>query len=180
MIVLNDVANLFEAMRTAYGQQWKHGADALPVWREALKSFEPGDLQRAASRVLQFHVDHPPTLPQFLRIVSPPRPKSTYIEAPKRSRIDMIANRVLIRELRLVCGVDDKQLKLMVDLKNALVEDCRDEYPPEEWVQDLSDQLAELASRRDRSARAVEAEEARHRFCQRQGIRYVPLEGLPA
>ena len=69
MLTTHDVANLFQSMRTAYGNQWKHGHEAMSVWMEALKHHSPKDVNKAANAVLGHYVDFPPSLPQFMRIV---------------------------------------------------------------------------------------------------------------
>ena len=77
MLMTNDIGNLFQAMRTAYGAQWKHGQDAMPVWLNALKHLEPVALANAMNDVLKAHVDYPPSLPQFLQIVEGPQERAT-------------------------------------------------------------------------------------------------------
>lgn len=69
MLMTNDIGVLFASMRTAYGAQWKHGAEAVEVWRNALKGYEPEAIRKAMTKVLDMHVEYPPTLPQFLQIM---------------------------------------------------------------------------------------------------------------
>ena len=69
MLTTHDVANLFQSMRTAYGNQWKHGPEAMSVWVDALKRHNPNDVRKAANAVLGHYVDFPPSLPQFMHIV---------------------------------------------------------------------------------------------------------------
>ena len=70
MLTTHDIGNLFQSMRTAYGGLWKHGNDAMGVWREALKGFTPRQLQLATNDAVKHHVDFPPNLPQFVQIIS--------------------------------------------------------------------------------------------------------------
>ncbi len=32
MLMTSDIGTLFAGMRIAYGNQWTHGTDAMPVW----------------------------------------------------------------------------------------------------------------------------------------------------
>ena len=69
MLTTHDVANLFQSMRTAYGNQWKHGPEAMSVWTDALKRHKSIDVRKAAVTVLGYYVDFPPSLPQFMHVV---------------------------------------------------------------------------------------------------------------
>lgn len=74
MLTNRDVADLFGSMRTAYGNQWKHGSEAMNVWLEALKPCDREDVHKAANVALAHHVDFPPSLPQFMHIVRESKP----------------------------------------------------------------------------------------------------------
>lgn len=77
MLMTNDIGVLFASMRTVYGAQWKHGAEAVEVWWNALKEYDSEAIRKATTKVLDMYVDYPPTLPQFLQIVRGPRKRIT-------------------------------------------------------------------------------------------------------
>ncbi len=77
MLMTNDVGVLFASMRTVYGAQWKHGPEAVEVWRNALKEYEPEAIRKATTAILDMHIDYPPNLPQFLQIVEGPKKRFT-------------------------------------------------------------------------------------------------------
>ena len=81
MITTRDTANLFQSMRTAYGNLWKHGPEAMNVWTDALKRYDFDDVRKAANAVLGHYVDFPPSLPQFLNMV---RESTPLLPSPER------------------------------------------------------------------------------------------------
>jgi len=171
MLSTNDVGELFEAMRTAYGPQWKHGSSAMEVWRRAMTKHTPKELMRAASDVLRVHVDHPPTLPQFVSVLENRQPrKTTYLAPPSIPDAAAAGNRALFRVIGRERGIESPQLKLCVQLKNALVEDHGDRPVDRAFVESLEHELAECAKRQDREVRGHESEAARQTFKRRRGM----------
>lgn len=171
MLTTHDIGNLFESMRIAYGGQWKHGSDAIGVWRKALRGFSSDKIMQAATDSLSAYVDHPPTLPQFLRVISPPAARpTTYLPAAFKPRSAKIANRVMIKVLLKITGVDEAQLRNLVDLKNALVQELGDDRADKKFIADMYEQLSALAKLYDRDAKAKETVKARRQFCIRQGL----------
>lgn len=171
MLTTNDVGELFQAMRTAYGQQWKHGGDALEVWRRALGRFTPRQVLQAATDVLSVHVDFPPTLPQFLAVLDNRRPKpTTYLAPPKMSQATSAANRSLLRTIMKHGGIENSQLALCVKVKNAAIEDHGDRDPDREFVDALELSLDECANLQDRTVREVESEAGRQRYKRARGM----------
>lgn len=177
MLATEDVEDLFTSMRTAYGGQWKHAQGAVRVWRNALSRFTPEDLRRASNTALHEYVNHPPTLPQFLKLVKPPERANTYLPAPTMTPAQVAGNKVLAVVLRNAGGVDNYTLKNLVGLKNALVEDCGEQVT-EKLIDDLEQQLTALAGNHDREAKAQEREEGRRKFCVQRGVPYRSREDL--
>ena len=167
MLATSDIADLFHSMRIAYGGQWKHGADAVETWRRALSRFDAPAVHRAANGAIERYVNHPPTLPQFLELLRPAQRPNTYLPAPQMDPRKVGANKVLLRLLVAVGGVDARCLENLVALKNALLEE------PDMTASEMERQLLDLASKHDHEARAREAEHARETYCRRQGIPYV-------
>jgi hypothetical protein len=167
-------------MRTAYGGQWKHGPQALKVWRNALSRYEMDRLEWAAGESMNLYSNHPPTLPQFLAILRPtPKPASTYLPAPTMTRTQAVGNKTLLSVLKASCGVDAKCLTNLVALKNALVEEFLSDHedrPTKAFVADIHQQLTELADNHDREAKARETFEARRKFCRQRGFPDPALE----
>ena len=147
MLTSHDIGELFASMRTAYGNQWKHGPEAMEVWRRSLVRFTTDRIQQAAVESLSRYVDHPPNLPQFLSVIDPPKVKqlpNTYLPPPEMSRAVGIANLTLLKVLIAVGGVDKMVLKNLVELKNALIEELSGD-PTKQWVSDTHSQLMALA-----------------------------------
>ena len=84
MLMTNDIGNLFAAMRAIYGNQWKHGQEAMVIWLDALKTADPEDLAAALRQSVIDHPDYPPTLPQFLHLAMGSQKRvSTYLPPPE-------------------------------------------------------------------------------------------------
>lgn len=170
MLTTDDVlSTVFGPMRTAYGGQWKHGDAAAKVWRNALSRYPRDRIEGAVSQSMERYIHHPPTLPQFLELVRPDQRINTYLPAPQMSAEKSNANRIMLRVLSAIGGVDKHTLANMVALQNALIEEPDMEAP------ELRRQLTELAANHDREAKARETEAARQVFCRKQGIRYVEV-----
>jgi len=173
MLTTHDIGNLFESMRVSYGAQWKHGTEAMPVWRNALARFTPDQLMKAANDVLKAHVDYPPTLPQFLFIIDPPVSQTalpgTYLPPPQMPPASCMANRLLFQLLRNFYGVDKFTLNNMVMLKNALVDEL-DRKPDEEFLIDLENQLTALAKNHNEADKQKQREAATKKYCLRHGL----------
>ena len=83
MLITDDIGNLFAAMRAIYGNQWKHGQEAMTIWFRALEGVEPDSLASALRQTVVDHPDYPPTLPQFLYLAKGPQKRiSTCLPAP--------------------------------------------------------------------------------------------------
>ena len=176
MLQERDIGELFHTMRSSYGHLWPYSSEDIPVWLRRLGGFDRDAVMRAADYAPTQYRNHPPNVGQFEELVAgPPRRASTYNEPPKMSHAEMIANRVMLRNLMKVGGVDQAQCQLMVSLKNALTEDQGDGRPSRDWIKDLDQQLADLAADHDPVAKASETLDARRSYCVRQGIRE-PLE----
>lgn len=169
MLTTHEIGELFHSMRTAYGNQWKHGPEAMEVWRRALSRISAERIQRAATECLVGYVDHPPNLPQFLEICTPKTytpVANTYLAPPKMLRTMAVGNKTLLFVLRAVCGVDEMCMQNLVALKNALVEEFlsdHDDRPTRAFVRDMHKQLTALADNHDKDAKAREAFQARGR-----------------
>lgn len=147
MLTSDDVINLFSAMRTAYGGQWKHGNEAVSVWRNALARFDANRIQQAMNEALGIYTDHPPTLPQFIAVCKPRPVANTYLPAPQIPRARVVGNRVLMSVLMNTKGVDKFTLTNLVALKNALADEflaANDDQPTEAYVRDMNKQLQAL------------------------------------
>lgn len=146
MITTHDIGNLFESMRIVYGSQWKHGPNAIGVWREALRKSNPDQIRQAANDCIAKYKDFPPTLPQFIGLVYPDKMKpapNTYLPPPPMARALAQANKVMLKVVVETCGMDTYTLKTMVGLKNALAEDLVGDVT-QEWQDDLRAQLIAL------------------------------------
>lgn len=174
MLTSNDIGELFASMRTAYGQQWKHGPQAMQVWRNALARHSPEDIRRAATKSLEEYVDYPPTLPQFMQILRPnfalPSRANTYIAPPKMRPVEQAANRTLLHVLMHNTGIDSATMKHMVQLKNALLDDFGEDKATEDFTRGLHKELTALAQNsRDSERFERELETAKDRFRRRVG-----------
>lgn len=175
MLTTHDIGNLFKSMHSAYGWKWNHDPEDIPDWRKKLSGSSSRDITRASDKWQSRHPNEPPTLPQFVQVLHPPalapRP-GTYRKAQFRPRAEKIANRILIKVILEVNGVDLLQLRNLVDLKNALVEELGDDRADKKFVEDMHAQLSALAKLCDRRARTKETIEARRQFCARQGMAF--------
>lgn len=170
MLVTDDIGKLFSAMRTAYGNQWKHGSDAIGVWRSALNRFSPADIQNGAERCLEVFVDYPPTLPQFIKLLEPEKERpNTYLPAPPMLEGAAIANKLMLNVLRNHFGVDSATLEKMVFAKGEAVNNLVDK-PDEQFLIDLEKELNRLADAQDHQAKKQEVIQSHQAFCVRQGV----------
>ena len=69
MLLSNDIGKLFAVLRAAYGHQWPHQSDAVPVWHSKLKNFTVDQVMSGASRAIEEHPDFPPSLGQLTKII---------------------------------------------------------------------------------------------------------------
>ena len=69
MLHSNDIGKLFAVLRAAYGHQWPHQADAVPVWYSKLKIFTADQVMSAASKAIEEHPDFPTSLGQVIEII---------------------------------------------------------------------------------------------------------------
>ena len=81
MLQTNDIGVLFATLQAAYGHQWAHKADAIPVWQAKLDGFTPQEIMSAASEAIEKHAEFPPSVGQFLDILKAHSLRgTTYIE----------------------------------------------------------------------------------------------------
>jgi hypothetical protein len=160
-LMTNDVSVLFETFEKVYGNQWKQRADAVPVWREKMKSYTAEDLTVAVEKAIDIHKNHPPTLGQFMDCLRSgrgqynPRPQ---IEGPQLSPVAKLANKVMIIAVMASGGVKPLTLRAMISLKNALTEDYEGKNDPD-FPKELLRQLTEI--RIGYESQAEELEEIR-------------------
>jgi len=169
MLLTNDVGILFATMQAAYGNQWPHKADAMPVWQEKLRRFTPEQVMKAANDAIDFYPDFPPSIGQLIIAINTQKPPvRTYLPAPKMALAMGMANRLLLQLLHNFHGVDRFTLDNMVKLKTALVEEL-DRKPDEEFLIDLENQLTALAEKHDEEEKQRECEMAQQTFRRRMG-----------
>ncbi len=65
----NDIGKAFAVLRSAYGHQWPHQSDAIPVWYTKLKVFSADQIMSAVSKAIEVHPDFPPSLGQIIKII---------------------------------------------------------------------------------------------------------------
>ena len=148
MLTTDDIGVLFASMRTAYGPQWKHSQDAMPVWFNALKHRSPVDVRKAMNATLTRHIDFPPTLPQFLQIADGPKPRpSTYLPAPESTHAQRAAQLTMLKIVVNDGPIQEFTLKLMKELKDALVGERGDKPVDQEFIDDLQGQLIGLVEK---------------------------------
>ena len=83
MLQTNDIGKLFATLQAAYGHQWAHKADAIPVWQTKLQNFSFPEIMSAASKAIETYTDFPPSVGQFLAILKADQPRTTtYLPAP--------------------------------------------------------------------------------------------------
>lgn len=85
MLQTNDVGELFAQLQAAYGHQWAHKGDAIPLWQKALHKFNRGDVLSAVAKCVEVYPDFPPSLGQFVGLVQYNEPM---LEGPGGSRED--------------------------------------------------------------------------------------------
>ena len=79
----DDIGRLFAVMQAAYGYQWSHKADAIPVWQAKLGSFGIRAVMQAAEKAIEKYPDYPPSVGQVLAILRADQPRiTTYLPAP--------------------------------------------------------------------------------------------------
>lgn len=165
MLQTNDIGEIFAQMRAAYGNQWSHGADAIPMWQRDLRGYTRDQVLAAILPCTDRYRDYPPTIGQFRSVCESMRPRaSTYLPAPPMSPAKRTANAAVLRVLMASKGVDSEQLKRMQQLADALVMDLGDDPVTEEWARDVEQQLRDLAANHDRASAAAEMERSRERF----------------
>ncbi|MGB0867428.1 MAG: hypothetical protein ACPGSC_13030 [Granulosicoccaceae bacterium] len=89
MLQTNDIGVLFATLQAAYGHQWAHKADAIPVWQQKLSRFSADQVMRAAEQAIERHPNFPPSIGQLVEVIhsQAPRP-STYLPAPDKPVFD--------------------------------------------------------------------------------------------
>lgn len=104
-------------------------------------------------------------------VVSAPHAKTPESPTPELRHVEQWANRTLLQVVKTVGGVDQKMMKNLVDLKNALVEDHGEDRATEEFLENLDEELSAMAQRYDREAKRQETAIAQERFRVRCGVR---------
>lgn len=69
MLTSADMGELFSQMQAAYGHQWAHKANAMPLWMKMLGGFSRQDVLAAVPKVLKAYPDFPPSVGQFTDMV---------------------------------------------------------------------------------------------------------------
>ena len=150
MLSTNDVGVLFACMKAAYGHQWPHTAEAIPVWQNALSRFKPKRVMEAANKAVFRHKDFPPTIGQFLDIVDPPalpaRP-NTYLPAPESTQAQRAAQLTMLKIVVKDGPITKFTLNLMIDLKNAIVAEHGYKPVDPDFIDDLHNQLMGLVEK---------------------------------
>ncbi len=83
MLQTDDIGKLFSTFQAAYGHQWPHRADAIPVWQAKLAGFDCAAIMSAAAKAIEQHPDFPPSVGQLIQILKADRPRiTTYLPAP--------------------------------------------------------------------------------------------------
>ena len=83
MLQTDDIGRLFSVMQAAYGHQWPHKADAIPVWQAKLRGFGSQSVMKAADVAIEAYPDFPPSVGQVLEILRAGRSRTTkYLPAP--------------------------------------------------------------------------------------------------
>ncbi len=143
----NDVGEFFSIMEAAYGNRWRHGADAVPVWQEGLNRFDRLEVLNAAGRAIVEHPDFPPSLGQIIAICNAgrPRPRPQQIEGPKITRVDRLATVVMRDAIFLSGGVSKDALPKMIAAKSRFVAKHSD--PTGADLTNLRDYLVRIAKR---------------------------------
>jgi hypothetical protein len=85
-------------------------------------------------------------------------------------RCTSVANRVLLRVLTDIAGVDSETMKTLVEYKNALVEDWEGNAPTANWAWELHRELTKMANGMDVGKRDDERRDARELIQKRMGI----------
>ena len=89
MLLTNDMGILFATMQAAYGHQWAHKADAIPVWQAKLNGYTAKQVMEAASIAIERHSDFPPSVGQFLDVLkAQKKPPNNYLPAPKYDKVN--------------------------------------------------------------------------------------------
>lgn len=77
MLTSADMGELFAQLQAAYGHQWAHKADAMPVWAKMLGGYSRSDVLAAVPKVLKAYRDFPPNAGQFADLVEYNAPRLT-------------------------------------------------------------------------------------------------------
>lgn len=131
-MLTSDIGNFFGSMTTIYGHLWSHGADEIDTWRRAMiaNKVTPRDLQMVSNRCLKDYANRPPTMGQVIGLVEAERKSwpgtmlgQQQLSPPKQTPQMCHANRIMFSMLVRARGVRNDTLKIMLEAKNAAVED---------------------------------------------------------
>ena len=76
------IGQLFSVMQAAYGHQWPHKADAIPVWQAKLAAFDLQSIMSAAAKAIEQHPNFPPSVGQLIQILNADKPRTTTYALP--------------------------------------------------------------------------------------------------
>jgi len=82
MLQTNDIGVLFATLQAAYGRQWVHQADAIPVWKAKLDPYSVEQVMKGASQVIEDSPNFPPSLGALLAAIRANLPKNTKLLLP--------------------------------------------------------------------------------------------------
>ena len=81
MLQTNDIGVLFATLQAAYGHQWPHKADVIPVWQAKLNNYDVKEVLIAAGVAIEKYPDFPPSIGQLIEIIRSNKPRATtYLE----------------------------------------------------------------------------------------------------
>ena len=124
MITSHEIGKIFAIMNASYGHLWKQTETDIQVWFKKLNKYSEQAILKAAASALKTHPDHPPTLPQFDALCyAYSEPDYKALPAPVERLEVRQANRAMVKVIISRGGVHADTLRLMIELKNALVED---------------------------------------------------------
>ena len=82
MLQTDDIGKLFATFQAAYGFQWAHKADAIPVWQAKPAAFDLPSVMAAAAKAIEHHPDFPPSVGQLIQIINADKPRITTYALP--------------------------------------------------------------------------------------------------
>ena len=148
----------------------EHGESPGPLWKEAIWKLTDVELARGLNNLAGQELKFPVNLPQFVTACKlrdaglAPYWNQPKLSHPSSTKARSLINRILVKTLTDIGGVDSAQLQKLVSLKNALLEEVDQIHPPLEWADSAYEQLTAMAMLHDREARSRETAFARQRL----------------